>query len=127
MNTKKFATAALVAIALAITGCSTDSETPEPTPTETVTHTPEPEVKAPEACREYIKLSEEAFGHSADIISVLGDAVTHMLVKVENSVPMNDADLILITDYMEDITSSNEGLEEIQKDLHRAKSECLSN
>ena len=119
--------AALAGLALALTGCGTTTATPAPTvtATETVTETTTETVeKTPQACLDYIEVTEKVITSAGQVISAQKDGLDVSSEVIGNYGRPGTGDIARIQDATERIQAENEVMTALIPEVQAAKTGC---
>ena len=121
---KKHATlAALAGLALTLTGCGTNTATPAPTVTATETTTETVE-KTPQACLDYIEVTEKVITSAGQVISAQKDGLDVSSEVIGNYGRPGTGDIARIQDATERIQAENETMSALIPEVQAAKAGC---
>ena len=115
--------AALAGLALALTGCGTTTASPAPTVTATETTTETVE-KTPQACLDYIEVTEKVITSAGQVISAQKDGLDVSSEVIGNYGRPGTGDIARIQDATERIQAENETLTALIPEVQAAKAGC---
>ena len=114
--------AALAGLALSLTACgTTTSPAPTVTATETTTETVE---KTPQACLDYIEVTEKVITSAGQVISAQKDGLDVSSEVIGNYGRPGTGDIARIQDATERIQAENETLTALIPEVQAAKTGC---
>ena len=114
--------AALAGLALTLTGCgTTTAPAPTVTTTETTTETVE---KTPQACLDYIEVTEKVITSAGQVISAQKDGLDVSSEVIGNYGRPGNGDIARIQDATERIQAENETLTALIPEVQAAKTGC---
>lgn len=121
---KKHTTLAVLAgLALTLTACGTTTATPAPTVTATETTTETVE-KTPQACLDYIEVTEKVITSAGQVISAQKDGLDVSSEVIGNYGRPGTGDIARIQDATERIQAENETLTALIPEVQAAKTGC---
>ena len=115
--------AALAGLALALTGCGTTTSAPAPTVTATETTTETVE-KTPQACLDYIEVTEKVITSAGQVISAQKDGLDVSSEVIGNYGRPGNGDIARIQDATERIQAENENISALTPEIQAAKAGC---
>ena len=115
--------AALAGLALTLTACGTTTATPAPTVTATETTTETVE-KTPQACLDYIEVTEKVITSAGQVISAQKDGLDVSSEVIGNYGRPGTGDIARIQDATERIQAENETLTALIPEVQAAKTGC---
>ena len=115
--------AALAGLALTLTACGTTTATPAPTVTATETTTETVE-KTPQACLDYIEVTEKVITSAGQVISAQKDGLDVSSEVIGNYGRPGTGDIARIQDATERIQAENETLTALIPEVQAAKAGC---
>ena len=115
--------AALAGLALTLTACGTTTATPAPTVTATETTTETVE-KTPQACLDYIEVTEKVITSAGQVISAQKDGLDVSSEIIGNYGRPGTGDIARIQDATERIQAENETLTALIPEVQAAKTGC---
>ena len=120
---KRIPLAAFAGLALALTGCGTTTASPAPTVTATETTTETVE-KTPQACLDYIEVTEKVITSAGQVISAQKDGLNVSSQVIGNYGRPGTGDIARIQDATERIQAENETLTALIPEVQAAKTGC---
>ena len=115
--------AALAGLALTLTACGTTTATPAPTVTATETTTETVE-KTPQACLDYIEVTEKVITSAGQVISAQKDGLDVSSEVIGNYGRPGTGDIARIQDATERIQAENEVMTALIPEVQAAKTGC---
>ena len=109
--------AALAGLALSLTACGTTTAAPAPTVTETVE-------KTPQACLDYIEVTEKVITSAGQVIAAQKDGLNVSSEVIGNYGRPGTGDIARIQDATERIQAENETLTALIPEVQAAKTGC---